>query len=159
MDSKHVNPDSAGMPRRVLSVKIPGSATDITSLDAPVEAGRYGDHPQDDPNVNIPAGIRQSRSPTETTSLYDPEDPTLAYRYDPSQPLSRRSRFTAPLPSGLSLYGSHCLRRRDRPRRLNYYDPNNTTTTFQRGETQVVIEAGIAAGVDRRQDSLWNRCR
>ena len=47
VDSKHINPDNAGNIRRVLSVKIPPSATEILrSARAPVDAGRHGDHPQ-----------------------------------------------------------------------------------------------------------------
>ncbi|MCX8052892.1 MAG: hypothetical protein N3B12_03720, partial [Armatimonadetes bacterium] len=148
IDPKHVEPARPSDIRRVLSVKVPGQAIEYYDpLEHPWKPGDTVITLKDDPNISLPPGTVSVTITYETISLYDSEDPALAYRYNPNEPLSRLITLTSPIPKGSTnlriVYGMGTGLDG-----FNYYDSDNPTTVFRPDvETQITLKQPLPVDV------------
>ncbi|MDH7602235.1 MAG: hypothetical protein QHI38_08825, partial [Armatimonadota bacterium] len=145
VDSTHVSPENPSNIRRVLSVKIPGQ--NVEYYDATQHPWMPGDTIialKD--GMELPEGTQSVVITYETVNLYDPEDPSLAYKYDPSNELTRYIALSTPLPEGANtvriVYGVGTGLDG-----FNYYDPQNANTAYVFGDEQITLRYALPSDV------------
>ncbi|MGQ9580459.1 MAG: hypothetical protein ACUVT8_05880 [Armatimonadota bacterium] len=143
IDASHVSPADPDNIRRVLSVKIPGQDTEYYDPttnpwlpgDTVITLGR-----------ELPEGTQTVVIKYETPNLYDPDDPSLEYRYNPVNEFTRYISLATPLPDGATevriVYGAGTGL--DGP---NYYHPTNTSTAYVHGDKQITLKDPLPSDV------------
>lgn len=145
VDASHVSPENPNNIRRVLSVKIPGQSVEY------YDPAEHPWMPGDTlialkSGMELPAGTNSVVITYETSNLYDPEDPALAYKYDPANELTRYIALSSPLPEGATqvriVYGVGTGLDG-----FNYYDPQNADTAYVYGDKQITLRYQLPSDV------------